>query len=383
MGRHGDDTRRRGVAGWLIATSVGVVVALAAGITWIVFLNSDSGAGVVDTTCTGRTRIDIATGDAAPGLQAVVAAFNATGPEARGRCVTAQVNRVAAAQVAAALPGGWAGQASPPPVVWIPDTPADVAAVAATAPDLVAGYNDTVIASSPVVLAVTSGQAPAVAPAWTALLTAANGEPAPTLAGGTPVVLALGDPRSDPATAYALESMVATGTDAVTTAAVQAAAAPLTDLAGRAALSSTASDLLDDLAGGSTTFTAVPALEATVAAYNVDAQAPLQVVRPTGPTAGDQLTALALSASWVDVDEAEAAATFLGYLRSPAAAALLQQAGWRVPGTTASSANGVDTGAAVTVLAPSDDDVPDALAAALGLPGASATTSTSAAPTTS
>lgn len=393
MGRHGDDTRRRGVAGWLVATVVGVVVALAAGITWAVFLNSDSGAGVVDTTCTGETRIDIAAGGAAPALQAVAAAFNATGPEARGRCLSAQVSQVDAAQVVAALPTGWSGQASPPPVVWIPDTPAAVAAVAATSPDIVAGYNDLVIASSPVVLAVTGGQAPATFPSWSELLTAVADGAAPTLTDGTPLTPALGDPRLDPATAYALESMVAVGDTVVTTAEVTAATARLAALAGRSAVSSTAADLLDDLAAGSPTFSAVPALEATVAAFNARAATPLQVVRPSGPTAGDQLTAIALSASWVDVDEADGAAAFISYLRSPAAAALFQQAGWRVPGIAATSANGVDPTVPVTVLPASDPTVNDALAAALGLPGAPAsgsvgstaggdTTTGTAAPTT-
>ncbi|MEP6981808.1 MAG: substrate-binding domain-containing protein [Nakamurella sp.] len=374
------------MAGWLVATVIGVVVALAAGITWVVFLNSDSGSGVVDTTCTGRTRIDIAAGGAAPGLRAVAAAFNATAPEARGRCLSAQINQVAATQVADALPSGWTGQASPLPVVWIPDTPADVASVAATAPELVAGYNDAVIASSPVVLAVTGGPAPGASPSWSELLTAVAGGSAPALADGTPFTLAVGDPRLDPATAYALESMIAVGDAAVTTADVQAATDRLLALAGRSAVSSTAADLLDDLAVGSLTFSAVPALEATVLGYNADAATPLQVLRPSGPTAGDQLTAIALSASWVGVDQAEGAAAFIKFLRSPVATTLLQQAGWRVPGTTATTTDGIDPAVPVTVLEPSGDRVAVALASALGLLGVPASGTDpgtgSAAPTT-
>ncbi len=372
MGRHGDDTRRRGVASWLVVTVVGVVVALTAAITWTVFLNSDSGSGVVDTRCTGQTRIDIAAGGAAEGLKAVAAAFTATGPAARGRCLSAQVSTVSAAQVAAALPTGWTDLASPPPVVWIPDTPAYVAAVAAVAPDLVAGYNDSVIASSPVVLAMTRGRAPTTIPSWSELLTALADSTSPTLADGTPITLGLGNPRLDPATAYALESMLAPEMTAVTSADVAGAADRLANLAAHSAVSSSAGDLLNDLARGSSAFNAVPALEATVAGYNATATAPLEVVRPVGPTAGDRLTAIAISAPWVDVDEAEGAAAFLSYLRSPAAAALFQQAGWRVPGaaTAATSANEVDPGAPVTDLAPSDATVPTALAAALGLPAA-------------
>ncbi len=208
MGRHGDDTRRRGVATWLVATVVGVVVALVAGIGWIVFLSSDSGAGVVDTRCTGNTTIDVAAGGAASGLQEVAAAFNATAPEARGSCLTARVSAVASTQVAAALPTGWSGQASPQPTVWVPDNPADLATVAAVAPALVAGYNDSVLASSPVVLAVGAGNAPTTFPSWRNLLVAVAAGTPPVLADGSALRLALGDPRTDPATGYALASMV-------------------------------------------------------------------------------------------------------------------------------------------------------------------------------
>ncbi|WP_157970428.1 substrate-binding domain-containing protein [Nakamurella deserti] len=364
------------MATWLIATVVGVVLALVAGVGWIVFLRSDSGAGVVDTRCSGSTRIDIAAGGAAAGLAQVAAAFNATAPEARGSCLTAQVNAVASAQAAAALPAGWSGQATPPPAVWIPDNPADLASVATAAPALVAGYNDTVIATSPVVLAVAGGDAPTTFPSWANLLVALAAGDAPPLADGEPLRLALGDPRLDPATGYALESMIAGGPTAVTAESVAGATDALRSVAGRAAVSSSAADLLDDLAGGNPTFSAVPALEATVAAYNAAAADPLTVIRPDGPTAGDELTAVTLAADWVDVTETEGAAAFIAFLRSPAAATLLQQAGWRVPGAAGPATagptpgTGVDTTVPVTALPPSDLTVADALATALGLPAA-------------
>ncbi len=387
MGRHGDDSRRRGVATWLIVTVVGLAVALVAGVGWVVFVNSDTGSGVVDTRCTGQTRIDIAAGGAAPGIAQVAAAFNATDPEARGSCLTAEVSTVASTQVAGALPRGWSGQATPPPAVWIPDNPADLAAVAAVDPALVAGYNDTVLASSPVVLAVAGGNAPPSFPSWNALLLALAAGTPPALADGAGLRLALGDPRLDPATGYALESMVASGATAVTADQVVAASDALGAVAGRAAVSSTAADLLADLARGGSSFTAVPALEATVAAFNAGRSTPLAVIRPDGPTAGDELTAVALTADWVDITETEGAARFVDFLRSPQAAALLQQAGWRVPDTTATSADGVDRTVAVAALPASDVTVATALATALGLPdtGTGVTTATgtpSTAPTT-
>ena len=369
MGRHGDDTRRRGVATWLIATVAGTVVALTVGIAWVSFLGSDSGSGVVDTRCTGDATIDIAAGSGAGGLELVAGAFNDTAPEARGSCLTARVHAVASSQVVAALAVGWSGQASPQPAVWIPDNPADLAAVAAVAPATVAGYNDTVIASSPVVLAVDGGQAPAGFPSWRDLLVALAAGTPPMLADGDPLTLALGDPRSDPATGYALESMIAGGDAAVTTEDVTAATDALPAVADRAAVSASAADLLDDLAA-SPTFTAVPALEATVAAHNAGVGTPLDVIRPAGPTAGDELTAITLSADWVDVTETEGAAKFIDFLRSPAAAELLRQAGWRIPDGAATSVNGVDTTTPVTALPPSDGAVADALAAALQLPPA-------------
>lgn len=373
MGRHGDDTRKRGLAGWLVATVVGVVVLLAGTVSYVVWLNSDSGSGTVDTSCTGRVTIEIAAGTAAAAVQDVADAFNAGRPEARGSCLTAHVNAIDSTQVAAGLIRGWSGQANPEPAVWVPDNLADLASVAAVMPGLVAGVNDTPLAGSAVVLAVAPASAAGFTAgfSWADILTAdIEGSPA-VLADGSPVTLALGDPRVDRATGYALESMIATDPASPVTVEVVGGATPaLAALTSWSAVSASTAGLLDDLARGSSTFNAVPVLEATLVAFNRAHGNILQAIYPSGPTAGEQLTAVGLSADWVDQTEVEGAAHFVDFLSSEGGAAPLMLAGLRVPGQQAPAADGIDRGQAVVELPAGGATVAAALAVAMGLPDA-------------
>lgn len=368
MGRHGDDTRQRGIAGWLIATAVGAVVVVALVLTYFIFLNSDTGAGTVDTRCTGDVRVEVAAGGSAAALDAAAEAFNAAGPAARGSCLTAHVSTIASSQVIASLLDGWVGEANPEPTVWIPDNPADLAAVAAAAPGLVAGFNDTVIGQSPVVLAVADRPDSAAAGfSWPDLL----GRDTPvTLPGGGELTLALGDPRVDPATGYALESMLADPAGApVTNDAVAAAGDSLMALTRVSTMSTSGADLLDGLSSATSTVTAVPVLESTLAQYNRRTGSTLRALYPTGPTAGDQLTGIVVSAPWVDVTEVEGGTQFLRFLSSTPGQAALRGADVRLPtGIPAAAANGIDPTLPVTVLPAADQGILSTLATAMGLP---------------
>ena len=375
MARHADDTRRRGIAGWLVATVVGTVVAVALLVGYLVFLRSDAGTGVVATGCTGSATIDVAAGASQPAIAAVADAYNATKPAARGTCLTVAVSTVASATAAPALVANWANQAAPPPAVWIADSSADVDAVAASDASIVAGHTATPVATSPVVLAVRDDDAKRL-PAgfsWKDLPAATDPDRGVQLAEGKTLTLALGDPRDDLPTASALESMVAaTGGNggAVSATQVGIAAKDLRDLTDRSAHTSDLDDLLDDLAGGAAAFTALPALEAHVAWFDRQSgSAALRAVYPAGQTTDAQLLPIALTAGWLDQTELEGASAFLGFLRSDAGLSTLRDAGWRVPGAEQPAAgNGIDRTVAVTAIPASGEAVRTALARAIGLP---------------
>ena len=372
MPRHADDTRSRGVAGWIIGTAVAVVVLVAAVVGYVVVLNDDD-ADSVNTGCSGASTLRVVAGAAAPALAKIADEYNATRPIARDTCVSVQVSALASGETVDALLGGWTNQAEPPPAIWVADTLADVTAVEGEGGDLVAGHSETVWATSPVVLAVSGLQADSV-PAdlgWKDLPTATDSQTGVALSGNRRLSLALADPRTDLGTAFALESTVGTGS-AVQVADVTAAAGQLDTLAGNSARTEDIGGLLDDLAAGSGAFTALPVLETQVAAFDATAgNEGVRAVYLTGPTVAAELVPIALTAPWLDRTQIDAASTFLAYLRSAEAVAVLQDAGWRIPtGPAPASANGVDRGVAVTPQPAAGSDVREALATAIGLPPA-------------
>lgn len=387
MARHADDTRNRGVAGWLFATVIAVLALVAAITAYFIFLGSDSGSGTVDNGCSGSTQIEVAAGGSVAAITKAADAFNASKPEARGSCVIAHVTAQASTQVADGLINGWSGQANPEPAIWIPDNLADLGQVAAAAPSVIAGHTETPFASSPVVLAVRAIDAAGFPTSlrWSALPAATSGDAGVQLSAGRPLKVALGDPRRDPATGYALLSVLAGATTApaepLSIATVTGAATELATLTRQSAVSDSTAGLLDDLATGTLSFTAIPVLEATLAAFNSSASARLVAVYPQGPAGGDQLTAVGVTASWVDATELEGATAFVAYLSSPAGAAVLTQSGLRVAGAPAATAtNGINPASPVGALPAASGDVLVAMATAMGLPDpATAAPSTSSA----
>ncbi len=376
MGRHGDDTRSRGVARWLVFTVIGTVVAVVALVTYISWLRSDSNAANAPIGCTGSVRVEVAASSAATAVSAAAAAFNATDPEARGTCVRAHVTAIPSRTVSAGLAAGWTGLADPEPAVWIPDTTAALAEIATAAAGLIAGHSDSVVAASPVVLAVADppggpvGVARTADFSWSDLMTATDPNAGPKLVDGRPVTLALGDPRVDAATAYALESMLAgqLGGAALTAADVGAASGRLAALMSRSALSRSTDGLLNDLATGSAAFNAVPVLESQLVQYNGRAAKKLHALYPTGPTTGDELTAIGISASWLSATEIAGATDFVRYLSSAPGLAALQGAGLRVAEKPARPTDGgVDRSIPIVALPSVRPAVTTALAAAMGL----------------
>lgn len=389
MGRHADEVRRRGLARWVIAVIVFVLV-LAGGTTaYLLIVNRDNPATAAGA-CTGTIVLPVvASTGAAAAMTAAGTAFDATAPVARSTCVTTNVSAAPGADVAENLARDWSGEALPSPTVWASDSQTDINALDKTRPDLTSGRDAQPLATSPVVLAVQAPDALAVEGlTWSKLAEAVGTNGTVQLPSGDPLTLALPDPRTNRATAYALESMLAPTGGAVTPAAVTAAKAALTKLAGNSDLTPTTTlAALQDLHSGTAAFSAVPVVESELADYNSTATGPLTAVYPGGATAGDQVLASTLTASWVDPTQSEAGAAFTGFLRAPKGQAVLAAAWLRVPGTTTAAVGGVDFTQSVPALPAAPAGLPAMLATALGFGGApgptGATTDPSSGPASS
>ena len=303
MGRHASTERQRRVATWPIIVAV-VLAVLAAVILIYVHVVGSSGR---TAACSGRTVLAVtASPGAAPAVTDAATAFNATTPVARSTCVSVSVSMLSGPATAAALLTGWQHQLTAPPALWVADSAADVARVDGADSAMTAGRTDTGLASSPVVLAARSAPAGGSV-SWASLADAPAG-----------TAVALPDPAVNRATWYAVESMLAarSGTTGPITVS-QAAGATTLISALRAAVpaepGSTATALAG-LAAGRGGVTMVPVVEAELAAFNAVHGADLVAVRPAGPTAGDQILAVPLTASWVTSAMADAAAAFDAFL---------------------------------------------------------------------
>ncbi len=385
MGRHADAARRRGLARWVIAVIVFVLV-LAGGTTaYLLIVNRDNPATAAGA-CTGTVVLQVvASTGAAPSMTAAGTAFDGTAPVARSTCVTTSVSAAPGAGVAANLEGDWTGEALPPPAVWASDSETDVTALERTRSDLTSGRDDQPLATSPVVLAVQAPDALAVEGlSWSKLARAVGPGGSVQLPSGEPLTLALPDPMTNRATAYALESMLATGGGALTPAVVTAARATLTKLAGNSDLTPTTTlAALQELHSGTAAFSAVPVVESELAEYNSTATGPLTAVYPAGAAAGDQILASTLTAAWVDPTQSEAGAAFTGFLRDPAGQDVLAASHLRVAGTTSPAVGGVDFTQPVTALPAAPAGLRAVLAAALGFAGKPDPGGTAATPTAS
>ncbi|SDP11892.1 von Willebrand factor type A domain-containing protein [Nakamurella panacisegetis] len=311
MGRHANAESRRRVAAWPIVVAVAVL--LVAGLTTAYFVIIDPGKKTA--ACTGSTVLPVtASPGAAKAVTDAAAAFNATAPVARSTCVSVSVTTTDGAEAAAALASGWTGQSTPAPGLWVVDTTSDVKLVDASRSAMTAGHTNTPLGTSPVVLAVRA--APSTAVSWSSLAD-----------GTSSLVLAVPDPKANRASVDALESLVAASngrTTAIDDAAVTGASSTLQRLAGASTgAPDTTAAALAGLAAGTGGYTAVPVLESQLGSYNATSSTPLTAVYPTGPTAGDEIIPIPLTATWVTNAMSDAAAAFDGFLSDAKGLAVL------------------------------------------------------------
>jgi hypothetical protein len=127
---------------------------------------------------------------------------------------------------------------------------------------------------------------------------------------------------------------------------------------------------LTQLAGGQGGFTAVPVVESELAAFTAaNPGTNLVAVHPAGPTAGDELYGVPLTAQWVTPTLREAAAGFLAYLRSPAGQQFLVDSDLRLTGSapaTVTTPAGAPDATEVQPLRDGGPTVATALAQAIG-----------------
>jgi len=367
MGRHADETRHRGFARWLVAAVVAVLLLVAGTIAYIVIVNRDNSASAGG--CTGSTVLPvIASTGAFSAMTEAAKDFDATTPVARSTCVTTSVHSLPGPAVATALADGWTISSSPPPTVWASDSMTDLVTLEEQKSELTSGRDDEPLATSPVVLAVRPSDAVAVEGlTWSTLPTSAGDDGGVQLPSGDPLTLALPDPRTNRATAYALESALSTSATAVTPATVAAGEAELATLAAGADLSvPDTTTALQQLASGTAAFNAVPVVESDLAVFNATAGDPLTAIYPGGGSAGDQVLATTLTGSWVDPTQSEAGAAFHAFLGAPPGATALARGYVRVPGVTTPAVRGVTFTQSVTPLPAAEAGVADALTVAIG-----------------
>ena len=337
MGRHANADSRRRVAAWPIVVAVAVL--LIAGLTTAYFLVINPSKKTA--ACTGSTVLPVtASPGAAKAVTDAATAFNATAPVARSTCVSVSVTAMSGADAAAALVAGWKGQSTPAPGLWVVDSAADVKILDAGNSAMTAGHTNTPLATSPVVLAVRA--APATPVSWSSLAD-----------GTSSLVLTIPDPKTNRASTDALESLVAassTTPTAVDAAAVSAATPVLQRLAGpSAAAPDSTTAALTGLAAGTGGYTAVPVIESQLASYNSTASTPLTALYPTGATAGDEITPIPLTASWVTDAMSDAAAAFDGFLGDAKGLAVLSADHLRTS-VAPTAVTGVDLSTKVTTL---------------------------------
>lgn len=385
--RHSSNGGRRGIAPWIIVTLI-VVVLVGAGTAAYVWIISDDEES--QAACTSQVVLPVV---AAPGAAAAVTAaataFDATAPVARSACVSTTVTTLPNPAVDAALTSGWQQQSTAAPGMWVTDSEAALSALEDTDSALTAGRDTSPMATSPVVIAVRTDDASSVTDlSWQDLPTASGPTGTITLPDGRHLVLALPNPSTNRATSYALQSMIAAGAgtdDTVSDASVDGAAAQLAALAagGPAKQPATTQEALTQLAAGTGGFTAVPVVESDLVTFSRTTPG-LTGISPSGPTVGDAVYPVPLTASWVNPTLDDAAAKFLAYLRGPGGDQAFTDNGFVVAGApsggsttsspstsqSAGTSQSPGTGQSTTAVVPdAGQQVSDALATAIGTAG--------------
>ncbi|MBN9611334.1 MAG: substrate-binding domain-containing protein [Actinobacteria bacterium] len=378
MGRHADDKRGRGLAGWLIGAGVALLVVVIAVVGYIVVMHRADSAD--QGVCHTDVSLSVVAGpSSAPALTQAATAYNATKPVVRSACVTARVTALADDTALARLTHGWPTKAEPPPGLWVPDSVASLAALDAVRPDLAAGHSTDPLAWSPVVLAMRDSDAAAMTSlAWPELATASGPTGTTALPSGRHLILALPPVTTSPASSYALQSVLA-GTDSTKpadAATIAARASVLKAIAqGHGGKATTTTEALTELAAPSganadagNVVTAVPVVEADLAHFDSDANGhTLTAVHPAGSTVGDALIAAPISASWTDRTVTAAGSDFQAFLSSVPGQQILANRGWRtVSAHPDHPLAAVNIQAPVTMVPAGGPTIDQALAVALG-----------------
>jgi Ca-activated chloride channel family protein len=334
--RHGRVARMTGRHRWLAPVAWVAAAAIAAAVIVVVTLNT---AGAQRPKCTG-TSIPVTV--AAPGpllsvLDGLAKKWNATSPAADGRCVSANIVRKDANEVAAALGPNWDDKRDGPrPDVWVADSSLWLQ-VAATRPDAqpLLAIDAPSLASSPVVLAVRRPLAEAL------------GWPKRQF-GWDDVFGAFVQPDVWPKLGHPEYSALKVGiTDPTSSTAGLAAVMTLLDRNGDNQLSNEEitggiafTQSLGGIAPDTNTYfgdqkptspvAAFPAVERDVADYDAkDPAIPLVPIYLPANTIIADYPYSVLKASWVDAPRKAAAAGFLKYLQGAPAKQAIAKAGFR------------------------------------------------------
>src|SRR6187200_847182 len=98
MGRHSDPVRHRGVAGWLIAAIVTVVVLAGATVAYVIVVNRDNSAAA--GACAESVVLPVAAAEGSvAAMTSAATAFDGTAPTARSACVTTGVTGSAGGEI--------------------------------------------------------------------------------------------------------------------------------------------------------------------------------------------------------------------------------------------------------------------------------------------
>lgn len=396
MGRHADEKRGRGLAGWLIGAGIALLVVVIAVVGYIVVMKRADSAD--PAVCNSSVTLSVVAGPAAsPAIKQAAIAYNKTKPVVRSACVTADVTTIPDNTTLARLTHSWPTKAEPAPGLWIPDSVASLAALDAVRPDLAAGHSTDPLAWSPVVLAMRDTDAAAVhSLAWSELATASGPNGTAALPSGRHLILALPPVTTSRASSYALQSVLA-GADPkqpVDAATIASHASVLRTIAkGHGGSASTTVEALTDLAAQRTgsgdatnVVTAVPVVEADLVRFDTQATGNrLDAVHPTGSTVGDALIAAPISAPWTDRTTTAAGSDFQAFLASVAGQQILADRGWRtISAHPTDPLPDVNTQASIRMVPAGGPAIDQALAVALGeiAPPPTTAPTTSAPPTT-
>ncbi|TWS22098.1 ABC transporter substrate-binding protein [Tsukamurella sputi] len=361
MGSHRSGTGSRGIARWLIAAVVAVIVvaAVAGAMVWLSGRSEQEGRDAAASCVRGDLAVQVAAAPALVGpLRRIAESFNAGGTVSADYCAKIEVTGIDSPVALEALTGTWDPKLGPVPSLWIPESTVWTARLAAAKPAELSGQ-PTSIASSPVVLAVRGSARQAFdGVRWLDL---------PARQEQLRIALPTG---ADADGTYLAAQSVAAAVGRTAGAALSEDAAKSPVVAGSLARwakdapkSTTTGAALEALTKPGDAVRAVPVTEQQLAAFarGRDAAAPVAVY-PAGPTASATFPAAVLDREETSDAHDRAAADFVAFITQGENAKPLTEAGFRVigrpaPATTPSVAFGT-----VEPLAPASNAAVIALA---------------------